>query len=695
LTALGGVRVARRVLIAVVLGTLATVLVLVSSASATVGALTIRPILAGDTVLTGGVAVDGSGNIWLETGAPLGGSATVGQFERIAPDGTITDFLGDPRNNGLRGFVTGADGAVYTETVPPGTAFAASQIGRVDAQGNTSWFWPPALNRPLPSSVVSGPDGNLWFIESENPPAGPPLLGRMTTEGTFTISPPLPLTVYEDWSGLTVGPDGALWFQATNGSGQSEIVRYALDGSVKTFPLPTGDDIDISETAVGGDGALWFFVSEGSVIRLGRMTTDGQFSSFTVPSPMLQGLTRGGDGNLWYVSGSAGAASVVRVSVSGQVTTFPLPALSAPTGVIATAPDGDLLIPDPGEEALDEFATTPEPLSSTTTTTTTTTALPGGTHPISAGLYLACTVAGGATTYVATDVVSADAPNEVSSGGPVHLSDIHTTLTLPSDLMAALVADGARSVSGSTTSIPTALSDIGGNDLVTSPVPFASHPVSAPALTLSAAIPDDDDAAQTAGLPTAIGAQVVIAVEGPHVQLTVTTAGSPLQITCQPSSLGEPAISLGTTTIGTPATTTTTASSTSTSTSTTTATTSTSASTATTTTGSTTTTTRSSTTTTSTTSRSGPPPVVSWVAPNRGHADTIVAIVGQRFTHVDAVRFGAHDSPWFLAITNRLIVALAPPGERGSHVPVTVSTAGGTSAKSFAATFTYAERQRH
>ena len=72
-----------------------------------------------------------------------------------------------------------------------------------------------------------------------------------------------------------------------------------------------------------------------------------------------------------------------------------------------------------------------------------------------------------------------------------------------------------------------------------------------------------------------------------------------------------------------------------------------------------------------------------------------MAIVGQRFTHVDAVRFGAHDSPWFLAITNRLIVALAPPGERGSHVPVTVSTAGGTSAKSFAATFTYAERQRH
>src|SRR3954468_18775445 len=66
---------------------------------------------------------------------------------------------------------------------------------------------------PVPtnvSSIVSGPDGALWFTDSATNS-----IGRITTDGTVTNKFPVPIQTNQDniaLLDLTVGPDGALWF---------------------------------------------------------------------------------------------------------------------------------------------------------------------------------------------------------------------------------------------------------------------------------------------------------------------------------------------------------------------------------------------------------------------------------------------------------------------------------------------------
>ena len=74
--------------------------------------------------------------------------------------------------------------------------------------------------------------------------------------------------------GITVGPDGALWF--TNAYNNS-IGRITTSGAVSNF---TGPSISSpSGIAAGPDGALWFTnVSNNSI---GRITTSGAVTNFT------------------------------------------------------------------------------------------------------------------------------------------------------------------------------------------------------------------------------------------------------------------------------------------------------------------------------------------------------------------------------------------------------------------------------
>src|SRR5271170_1273471 len=67
-------------------------------------------------------------------------------------------------------------------------------------------------------------------------------------------------------SGITVGPDGALWF--TEGTG-SKIGRVTTLGAITEYPI-TGNDFPVGITA-GPDGALWFTNFGG----IGQITTTG------------------------------------------------------------------------------------------------------------------------------------------------------------------------------------------------------------------------------------------------------------------------------------------------------------------------------------------------------------------------------------------------------------------------------------
>src|SRR3982074_119179 len=76
--------------------------------------------------------------------------------------------------------------------------------------------------------------------------------------------------------GVTVGPDGNIWFADS----KCAIGRSTLSGGITEFVQPQcGTPISITS---GRDGNLWFTDSSNS--RIGRITTSGNFTMFTLPS---------------------------------------------------------------------------------------------------------------------------------------------------------------------------------------------------------------------------------------------------------------------------------------------------------------------------------------------------------------------------------------------------------------------------
>jgi virginiamycin B lyase len=198
---------------------------------------------------------------------------------------------------------------------------------------------------PTPGSdsygITIGPEGNLWFTESK-----PFKIGRITPQGAITEFPiatsPAANAFVTD---IAAGPDGNLWFTAVNGA--SEIGRVTPQGVFAEFPLPSpdGDPIGI---VTGPDKALWF--TEASANKIGRITTSGSMTEFPVPTPRGNpiGITAGPDGALWFTESGrftggelGGGNKIGRITPQGVITEFPLPTQSDPHE-IAAGPDGAL-----------------------------------------------------------------------------------------------------------------------------------------------------------------------------------------------------------------------------------------------------------------------------------------------------------------------------------------------------------------
>src|SRR5580693_6893092 len=78
-----------------------------------------------------------------------------------------------------------------------------------------------------------------------------------------------PLTFGAGPAGITVGPDGALWFTEV---GNNKIGRMTTDGALSEYDVPTANAVP-QNIAVSPDGALWF--TEQYSNKIGRITTAG------------------------------------------------------------------------------------------------------------------------------------------------------------------------------------------------------------------------------------------------------------------------------------------------------------------------------------------------------------------------------------------------------------------------------------
>jgi virginiamycin B lyase len=192
-----------------------------------------------------GIAAGPDGKIWLGDQG--------GKVVRINPSDMLEEAISDIDLTGfnVRNLTAGPDGNVWV------TDFGG-QIGRVTPSGSVTAFNPAG---DAAWDIITGPDGNLWYTAPEGADTK---IGRVTPVGDVGLQ--YSATPVGDQRGITVGPDGALWFaQAFANS----IGRMTLDGQ---FTVITGLTAPARPEyiAPGPDNTLWFTEKEGN--RIGRIT---------------------------------------------------------------------------------------------------------------------------------------------------------------------------------------------------------------------------------------------------------------------------------------------------------------------------------------------------------------------------------------------------------------------------------------
>src|SRR6202049_48090 len=280
-----------------------------------------RKLIVADFVLTLTAGNGGSSNpppFFTGTGGPA--------------SGTIVEYPVPTANSGPFAITQGPDGNMWFTESNTGT----NKVAKVTPFGVFTEYTLPTANA-FPGNIVAGPDGNLWYVDEANH------LGRVTTAGTITLFPAA------DPAGIAVGPDNNLWVPEFNGM---KVDVYSTAGALlHSYPSNTNPaNLQLEQITAGPDGNMWFDTFSGdNVVRM--ITGTGATTAF-VYSPTIQnvmrGITKGPDGNVW--ASASDSNLIARITPAGVLTTFPIPSANAQPYGITTGPDGNLYFTEPRSE---------------------------------------------------------------------------------------------------------------------------------------------------------------------------------------------------------------------------------------------------------------------------------------------------------------------------------------------------------
>jgi virginiamycin B lyase len=263
--------------------------------------------IPGTSALGRVIALGPDGRLWI-LGSGMDGRVHVWAVDGFGLADEIA-VLGDnpPLGPGFLpgGITLGPDGNVWISNL--------FEIVRVSLAGQVTRF--PLDASTVANSITVGPDANLWFVVSIGPFVSRRQgLCRMTTDGMIDL-------VLLDQTSLGIsaplsimsGPDGNLWF---GDNGYSEIVRVTPDPLTKAvipFLGPTG-------LASGPDGNIWITALGRRTIA--RLTPAGALTEFELSNPRSDpfGIVAGPDGNLWFTEPANGA--IGRITPDGVITEF-------------------------------------------------------------------------------------------------------------------------------------------------------------------------------------------------------------------------------------------------------------------------------------------------------------------------------------------------------------------------------------
>jgi streptogramin lyase len=186
---------------------------------------------------------------------------------------------------------------VFTEYPIAPTASPATPIpSAVPTATATATAAATPIPNKKPEGITVGPDGNLWFCEQFNN-----AIGVISPTGTLLHEYPVTTPMAEPYF-LTTGPDGAIWFTEF-AAGQIGRIDTS-SGAVTEYTI--GNNAVPIQIVSGLDGNLYFTDTGNNAI--GRITPAGSISLYPVPTAKGDpfGITVGPDNNIWFTESSGG-----------------------------------------------------------------------------------------------------------------------------------------------------------------------------------------------------------------------------------------------------------------------------------------------------------------------------------------------------------------------------------------------------
>jgi streptogramin lyase len=313
-----------------------------------------------------GITAGPDGNVWFTNAGDVFRSSR-GEIESITPAGTITTFP-QPPNTEPTAIVTGADGNLWYGGHFP-ESFGQPAIGRITTGGTaTTFLLPPGFEGQgfgfIVNVVTLGPDGNVWYGQSEYSPGGD-VIGHISPDGQATSS-----FIANDLFGggaqggtlsMTAAPDGNIWFIPEFLNGHYYAGRVTPDGQYTFFEAP-GTDNGLWSITAGPDGNLWASAvhfdrrtSQRLSASIDRITVNGQFTEFPLPdaSQAATSITLGPDGNLWFTEPFANQIGMM--TPDGQLTEYAIPTSNSNPQLITAGPDGNIWFTEVGSGQIGQF----------------------------------------------------------------------------------------------------------------------------------------------------------------------------------------------------------------------------------------------------------------------------------------------------------------------------------------------------
>jgi virginiamycin B lyase len=194
-----------------------------------------------------GIAVGPDGNLWI---ADAGGAQVI----RISPAGTaVGSPIALPMGFNARGITLGPDGNMWVGNFSSPGSVARITTGATPAVDPVGGFPVPA---GTPIDVIGGSDGNVWYAGQGT------TIGKIAPDGTATAF----TSKGVDPFGVTLGPDGAVWFAEFQANA---VGRVGTDGTTSEVTGMTAG-AGPRYVASGPGNTIWFTEETGN--RVGRVT---------------------------------------------------------------------------------------------------------------------------------------------------------------------------------------------------------------------------------------------------------------------------------------------------------------------------------------------------------------------------------------------------------------------------------------